>query len=72
MFMFLHFLAGGFTGNIVTIDVQQAAISARSTWWSLLCAEAVVKEISILLWALIPLALRVGGAEGNLLLQGHG
>ena len=29
--MFLHFLTGGFTDNIVTVDVQQAAGSARST-----------------------------------------
>ena len=47
--MFLHFLTGGFTGNIMTIDVQQAAEPARSTGWSVLRAAAAVKEILVLL-----------------------
>jgi hypothetical protein len=47
--MSLHFLAGGFTDNVVITGIQQAAGPARSTWWSLLRAEAAVKEILVLL-----------------------
>ncbi len=43
--MFLHFLAGGVTDNIMTIDVQQAAGSARSTWWSLQWSD-IVRQIA--------------------------
>ncbi len=55
-----HFLADGFIGNIMTVDVQQAAGSARDMWLSLLCAEAAVKEIFVLLCALIRPALDIG------------